>query len=116
MLVKVASGLFIRPDSAVNGFVADADDVGLPQGAGDLFGAPFELEQIDHRFPGSRVNSQIAPGATSAPPGVHASLGWPIEPVMSSTVSLQLSADGAGVSVEGACDLSLRKALPVQAT
>lgn len=88
VLVELATGFFVGPDSPVDCFMADAHDIGLAQGAGNLLRTPFELEQIDHAGPASGVDPQITSRLTSSTSGVLSSIDWTVGSIMSSAVSL----------------------------
>lgn len=114
MFVEFTAILFVGPYAPVDGFVADADDIGLAQGSCDLLGAPLELNEEHDGVPGGRVNSEVAPGSAASPPGSAVGFERAVCAIVLTGVTSEFPADGAGVAFECAGNVGLGNALPVE--
>ncbi len=101
VLVEGAALAFVYQKVPVNRFVADREDPGAGQIAGDLLGAPVLPDQRLDQRPLSLSEMSVTPGSGSPAVGELLSLGRSVVPVRRRGVSLELAANSASVPPEG---------------
>jgi hypothetical protein len=110
--IEQTACLFISPDVAVDGLVADREESSPAEVARDLLGAPLPAQQPVDGGEVFRREVAVAAGAGAAALGALLCGEGAVVPVRAGAVAADLAADRAAVASEGAGDLGLVEPLP----
>jgi hypothetical protein len=110
VLIERASRLFVPPDVAVNGLVADAEAALESQPSGDLFGAVILPYQRLDLHPLKPLKARALASSSSATTVHWSGMEGPVAAVGRVAVAGELAADGGGGSPEPSRDLPLAAA------